>query len=90
MEAELGVNPFKHGIIGSTDSHNGTPSDTAENDFAGHLANADGTPERVEVPMTFDPEFINGVIGPDGTVHGDECHSGAMDSKAIDVWRRSR
>ncbi len=36
VEAERGVNPFKHGIIGSTDTHNGTPGDTAENDFAGH------------------------------------------------------
>ena len=45
VEAERGVNPFKHGIIGSTDTHNGTPSDTAEDDFAGHAANNDGTPE---------------------------------------------
>ena len=38
VEAERGVNPFKHGIIGSTDNHNGTPGDTAENDFAGTWA----------------------------------------------------
>lgn len=44
-EAELGVNPFKHGIVGGTDNHNGTPSDTAEDDFAGHLAHNDETPE---------------------------------------------
>ena len=45
VEADWGVNPFKHGIIGSTDTHNGTPGDTAEDDFAGHAANNDGTPE---------------------------------------------
>jgi len=44
-EAQWGVNPFKHGIIGSTDNHNGTPSDTAEDDFEGHYADNDGTPE---------------------------------------------
>ena len=44
VEADRGVNPFKHGIIGSTDTHNGTPGDTAEDDFAGHAAKNDGTP----------------------------------------------
>ncbi len=44
-EAEIGVNPFKHGIVGGTDNHNGTPSDTAEDDFQGHLAHNDGTPQ---------------------------------------------
>ncbi len=43
-EAELGTNPFKHGIVAATDNHNGTPSDTAEDDFEGHYANNDGTP----------------------------------------------
>ncbi|HEY5803441.1 MAG TPA: DUF3604 domain-containing protein [Lysobacter sp.] len=45
VDAERGVNPFKHGIIGGTDNHNGTPGDAAEATFAGHLGNADGTPE---------------------------------------------
>jgi len=45
QQEKWGVNPFKQGIIGSTDNHNGTPSDTAENDFKGHYANNDGTPE---------------------------------------------
>lgn len=44
-DAKLGTNPFKQGIIGSTDNHNGTPSDTNESDFEGHYANNDGTPE---------------------------------------------
>lgn len=44
-EAERGTNPFKQGIVGATDNHNGTPSDTAENDFRGHLAKNDGDPE---------------------------------------------
>lgn len=39
MKDKLGVNPFKYGIIGSTDSHNGTPGNTEENDeFIGNHA----------------------------------------------------
>jgi hypothetical protein len=44
VEAARGVNPFKHGIIGSTDNHNGTPSDTSESDFKGHYAKNDSDP----------------------------------------------
>lgn len=32
LNQELGVNPFKHGMIGSTDTHTGTPGNTEEND----------------------------------------------------------
>ncbi len=38
-EEKLGVNPFKFGMIGSTDTHNGTPGNTEENDeFIGNHA----------------------------------------------------
>jgi hypothetical protein len=45
VEKERGVNPFKYGFIGSTDSHNGNPGATEEDDFKGHLAQQDYTPE---------------------------------------------
>ncbi len=32
--AELGVNPFKYGFVGGTDSHNGTPSNVEEDNYA--------------------------------------------------------
>ena len=32
LQQKLGVNPFKLGMIGSTDTHNGTPGNTEEND----------------------------------------------------------
>lgn len=45
-EKELGVNPFKLGMIGGTDSHNGTPSAVAEDTFIGQHGPEDGTVER--------------------------------------------
>jgi len=36
LEAELGENPLKYGIIASTDTHLGTPGLTAEGDSKGH------------------------------------------------------
>lgn len=46
-EKALGANPFHYGIVGGTDSHNGTPANVAENNFmAGSHGAADGTVER--------------------------------------------
>ena len=46
-ERSLGVNPFKYGFVGGTDSHHGTPANTAEDNFmAGSHGAADGTIER--------------------------------------------
>lgn len=36
LEGEIGVNPFKYGFIGSSDTHLGTPGLTGEADFPGH------------------------------------------------------
>jgi hypothetical protein len=44
-EARLGVNPYKLGIIASTDSHNGVPGYVDESNWRGHLGNSDNTPE---------------------------------------------
>jgi len=44
--ARLGINPYQVGLIGSTDSHNGTPAYTTEEHFHGHVGNADDTIEE--------------------------------------------
>jgi hypothetical protein len=48
LERSLGVNPFKYGMIGSTDTHSGLPS-AEENNFMGKFA-LDSTPENKENP----------------------------------------
>jgi hypothetical protein len=47
QEAELGVNPFKLGMLGSTDAHNSTPGQTSETTFAttGHQGINDFNPQ---------------------------------------------
>jgi len=48
-EAELGVNPFKFGMIGSTDAHTGIP-EAAENNYWGKLTNYEPNPNRTYNP----------------------------------------
>ena len=45
----IGANPFELGVVGSTDTHNGTPGATVEQDFGtqGHLGVRDGSPENI-------------------------------------------
>ncbi len=51
FEQQLGVNPFKLGIIAATDSHNGNPSFNVEDErFGGHLGIEDAIP--VKEPST--------------------------------------
>ncbi len=42
----LGVNPYKIGIIGGTDTHNGIPGKTEEYNFPGHLGMCEDTSEK--------------------------------------------
>ena len=60
-EAKLGVNPFKFGIIGSTDAHTGLSTATAEN-FFGKVASLEPTDD----PIRFDEVIIGRVASPDG------------------------
>lgn len=48
LQQRLGINPYKFGIIASTDTHLGAPGATEEDRFLGH--GGDGVPARDEVP----------------------------------------
>jgi hypothetical protein len=45
-EARIGVNPFKFGLMASTDTHNGLAGGVRERDFPGHLGLGDDTPQK--------------------------------------------
>ncbi len=45
-ERRIGVNPFKFGLIGSTDTHNGLAGGVEERSWPGHLGIADGDLSR--------------------------------------------
>jgi hypothetical protein len=46
VEREYGVNPFKYGLVGSTDTHSGAPGSTAENNWSGAHGLTDATPQK--------------------------------------------
>jgi hypothetical protein len=50
LEQELGVNPYKFGMIGSTDSHTGLATAEEENFFGKH-SGTEPSPERYKHPM---------------------------------------
>jgi hypothetical protein len=45
QERAVGVNPYKLGFIGSTDTHSAVPGGTDEANFQGHLGSSDSDPE---------------------------------------------
>jgi hypothetical protein len=50
LEKEIGVNPYKFGLIGSTDSHTGLAT-AGEDNFFGKHSGAEPGPQRWEHPM---------------------------------------
>jgi hypothetical protein len=62
LEAELGANPFKFGLVGSTDSHIGI-SAVEEDSFFGKMATAEPNPQRWEHPFIKNPQSGVTVMG---------------------------
>ena len=54
QEEELGANPFKFGMVGSTDNHTGLPT-TREDNWFGKLAHVEPSPERYEHVLVKSP-----------------------------------
>jgi hypothetical protein len=75
-EKSLGVNPFHYGFVGGTDSHNGTPANVDEDNFAaGSHGAGDGTVERRRTSeiggwlkgKDLNPGSLTGVWAPQNT-----------------------
>ena len=43
-QARLGVNPYRLGVVASTDTHNGTPGKVDESSYAGHFGTLESDP----------------------------------------------
>lgn len=67
IEARTGVNPYRLGFIGSTDTHNGTPGYVDDLDFQGHVSLVDDTPEKRLGPGTI---THHGIIYNPGGIAG--------------------
>jgi hypothetical protein len=52
-EERLGVNPYRLGIIASTDTHNATPGAVAEDRYVGHHGKQDDAPQK-----RFEPDKV--------------------------------
>lgn len=61
-ESQIGVNPFRVGFIGSTDTHNGTPGDVEEWSFDGSIGLLDADPvQRLNRQTNRNPGGLVGV-----------------------------
>jgi hypothetical protein len=80
-DASLGANPFKFGVIGSTDSHTGL-STTQEDNFFGKVSMVEPTAD----PIRFE-EPITGRATPDDP-SDDQTHGQAIASGLAAVWAR--
>ncbi|MXN66931.1 DUF3604 domain-containing protein [Stappia sp. GBMRC 2046] len=80
-EVKLGANPFKFGVVGSTDAHTGL-STTQEDNFFGKVSMVEPTSD----PVRFE-EQITGRTTPDDP-SDDIIHAQALASGLAAVWAR--
>jgi hypothetical protein len=62
LEAKLGANPYKFGMIGSTDTHTAM-STVDEDNFFGKLTSSEPSPERWNEPFLFNADKTAAVSG---------------------------
>jgi hypothetical protein len=70
LEDQYGVNPFKYGFIGSTDTHSSAPGSTAEGKWLGATSLGDNRPET-RLNHSVGPEFpVKSVLNNPGGLAG--------------------
>jgi hypothetical protein len=57
LEQDLGVNPFKFGLVGATDSHTGLAT-TREDNYFGKISLLEPSNDRFDEPVVPDPENL--------------------------------
>jgi hypothetical protein len=67
MEAELGVNPYKFGLVGSTDAHTGLPA-VEEDNFFGKTASSEPSADRATHPFVKTDKAV--IMGWEQTASG--------------------
>jgi hypothetical protein len=69
LEAKLGINPYKFGLVGSTDSHTGLS--TADDDnFFGKVSTSEPSAERWSHPFIANPKLGLKIMGWETTASG--------------------
>jgi hypothetical protein len=78
QEQAIGVNPFRLGLIGSTDDHNSTPGAVEEEDYGGfgHIGNRDRNPTNMLARIT--PAGIESTPGGLAAVWAEENSRDAL------------
>ncbi|MCF6110866.1 DUF3604 domain-containing protein [Mesorhizobium muleiense] len=69
LEAKLGVNPYKFGLVGSTDSHTGLATGDDDN-FFGKISTGEPSPERWSHPFMTNPKLGLKILGWETTASG--------------------
>ncbi|MCO4771080.1 MAG: DUF3604 domain-containing protein [Deltaproteobacteria bacterium] len=84
-EERIGANPYRLGIIASTDTHNGTPGLVDEASFPGHTGREEGSPQaRLQPP----PLIPGGVLMSGGGLAGVYATENSRDSIFDAMQRR--
>lgn len=69
LEQELGVNPYKFGLVGSTDSHTGLTTAEEDNNF-GKISMSEPSAKRTEHPFMDNPKLGLKIMGWETSASG--------------------
>jgi len=84
QEREYGLNPYRFGFVGATDTHNGTPGHVEAEGFPGHVGTADDSPEKRLGPGTITHE---GIVSNPGGITAVWALENSRDA-IFEAWKR--